>query len=115
MPHFVIDCSENVLKLNSPEKTLLTVHQCATKSGLFDESDIKVRLNPFKENYIVGGKQQDFIHVFSNIMEGRTTDQKNQLSKLIIKELKVIFPTIGFIAVNIRDFEKSTYFNKTMV
>ena len=115
MPHFVIDCSENILSLNAPNDTLLKVHKAAVDSGLFDEGDIKVRLNAFKDNYIVGGKKKDFIHVFGNIMEGRTTEQKANLSKEIISILKTIFPSIEFIAINIRDFEKSTYCNKSMV
>jgi 5-carboxymethyl-2-hydroxymuconate isomerase len=115
MPHFVIDCSENILSLQQPEKITLEVHQAASNTGLFDEADIKVRLNPFKEHYLVGGKQGDFIHVFGNIMEGRTTKQKANLSKQIVKVLKAIFPNIQFIAINISDFEKATYCNKAMV
>lgn len=115
MPHFVIDCSKKIMTLNPPEHTLSLVHEAAIKSGLFDENDIKVRLNPFNENYIVGGKKDDFIHVFGNIMEGRTTEQKAKLSKLIILQLKPLFPTVDFIAVNIRDFEKATYCNKSML
>ena len=115
MPHFVIDCSENILKLNAPEKTLLAVHEAAEKSNLFDKGDIKIRLNPFKENYLVGGKKDDFIHVFANIMEGRTTEQKSKLSQQVIIRLKRIFPSVDFIAININDFEKATYCNKTMV
>ncbi len=115
MPHFVIDCSENILKLNTPENTLIEVHNAAVKSGLFDEDDIKVRFNSFNEHYLVGGKKNDFIHVFANVMEGRTTEQKEKLSKEIIRQLKAIFPSIDFIAINIRDFEKATYCNKTMV
>jgi 5-carboxymethyl-2-hydroxymuconate isomerase len=115
MPHFVIDCSENILKLHAPEKTLLAVHKTAEKSNLFDKNDIKVRLNPFKENYLVGGKKDDFIHVFANIMEGRTTEQKSKLSQHIIIQLKQIFPSVDFIAININDFEKATYCNKSMV
>ena len=115
MPHFVIDCSENILTLNSPEETLSAIHEVAERSELFDKNDIKVRLNPFKKDYLVGGKKDDFIHVFANIMEGRTTIQKANLSKNITTKLKQIYPSIGFIAVNIRDFEKSTYCNKTMV
>ncbi|MFT5242991.1 MAG: 5-carboxymethyl-2-hydroxymuconate isomerase [Psychroserpens sp.] len=115
MPHFVIDCSVNILKLNAPENTLLAVHETAEKSGLFDKGDIKVRLNPFEKNYMVGGKKDDFIHVFANIMEGRTTEQKSKLSQQIVIQLKQIFPTINFIAINISDFEKATYCNKTMV
>ena len=115
MPHFVIDCSGNILTLQQPEKIIQEVHHSACNSELFDEADIKVRLNPFKEHYLVGGKQEDFIHVFANIMEGRTTEQKAKLSKAIVKTLKIMFPTIPFIAINIRDFEKATYCNKTMI
>lgn len=115
MPHFVIDCSENIFTLQQPEKIALEVHKAASITGLFDEPDIKVRLNPFKENYLVGGKQEDFIHVFANIMEGRSTEQKAKLSQEIVRTLKTMFPTIPFIAINIRDFEKATYCNKHMI
>jgi 5-carboxymethyl-2-hydroxymuconate isomerase len=115
MPHFVIDCSSNILDIQKPEDILESVHQAATKTGLFEESDIKVRLNPFNENYLVGGKQEDFIHVFANIMEGRTTEQKANLSKEIVTVLNNMFSNITFVAINIRDFEKSTYCNKSMI
>lgn len=115
MPHFVIDCSENILTIQQPDKIIQDVHRSACNSGLFDHADIKVRLNPYKEYYLVGGKQDDFIHVFANIMEGRTTEQKANLSRLIVAKLKALFPTIPFIAINISDFEKATYCNKTMV
>jgi 5-carboxymethyl-2-hydroxymuconate isomerase len=48
-------------------------------------------------------------------MEGRTTEQKAELSKQIVSELKVMFPQVPVISINIRDFEKSTYCNKSMV
>lgn len=115
MPHFVIDCSKDIMTINDPEHTLAVVHEAAVNSELFDKNDIKVRLNPFNEHYIVGGKKEGFIHIFGNIMEGRTDEQKAKLSRAIISELKHIFPTINFIAINIRDFEKSTYCNKSMV
>jgi len=115
MPHFVIDCSSNILDIENPKTILDKLHVTATNTGLFDEADIKVRLNPFKDNYIVGGKKESFIHVFANIMEGRTTKQKANLSKNIVTVLKTMFPNIPFIAINIRDFEKATYCNKSMI
>ena len=48
-------------------------------------------------------------------MEGRNSDQKSNLSKKLISELKLIFPDIPVISINIRDFEKATYCNKNMV
>ena len=115
MPHFVIDCSKNILDIQDSKIILQTVHSAAVKIGLFEEADIKVRLNPFDKDYLVGGKEVDFIHVFANVMEGRTTEQKANLSKQIVTQLKFLFPTVPFIAMNIRDFEKATYSNKDMI
>jgi len=114
MPHFVIDCSENIIKLRSPEEIIQKVYNTAESTGLFDKGDIKVRINPFK-HYNIGNTKDDFIHIFANIMEGRNTTQKNNLSKRIISELKLIFPDVPIISINIRDFEKATYCNKSMV
>ena len=63
----------------------------------------------------IGNTKDDFIHIFANIMEGRTTSQKKKLSEKIISELKLMFPDVPIISINIRDFEKATYCNKSMV
>ena len=42
MPHFVIDCSENILTLQEPEKLMHNVHRSACNSELFDETDIAI-------------------------------------------------------------------------
>ncbi len=114
MPHFVIDCSENIIKIKSPEKIIQKVYDTAESTDLFDKGDIKVRINPF-EYYNIGNTKNDFIHIFANIMEGRTSAQKKNLSERIITELKSMFPDIPIISINIRDFEKATYCNKSMV
>ena len=114
MPHFIIDCSEHVLELKAVEDVLREVHDTADKSGLFKKGDIKVRIRTFKD-YTVGNTKEDFIHVFGNIMEGRTTEQKAALSKSIIIKLKSMFEDVPVISINIREFEKATYCNRTMV
>jgi 5-carboxymethyl-2-hydroxymuconate isomerase len=113
MPHFVIDCSENILNLKSPEEIMQAVYDTAESTNLFDIGDIKVRINPFKY-YNIGNTKDDFIHIFGNIMEGRTIDQKSDLSNKIICRLKILFPEIPILSINIRDFEKATYCNKSM-
>ncbi len=90
------------------------VYDTAEATGLFDKGDIKVRINPFKY-YNVGNTQGDFIHIFANIMEGRNTTQKSVLSKNLVSALKGLFPEVPIISINIRDFEKATYCNKSMV
>ena len=114
MPHFVIDCSANIIKIKNPNEIMQIVHDTAEASKLFDKGDIKVRLNPF-QYYNLGNSKDDFIHIFANMMEGRNTAQKAELSKNMIRSLKSIFPNVPIISINIRDFEKSTYCNKSMV
>lgn len=114
MPHFVIDCSDNILKIKTPNEIIQKVYDTAESTELFDKGDIKVRINPF-EYYNIGNTKDDFIHIFANIMEGRTTLQKKNLSDKIITELKLLFPNVPIISINIRDFEKATYCNKSMV
>ena len=114
MPHFVIDCSENIIKIKSPKEIIQKVYDTAESTNLFDTGDIKVRINPF-EYYTIGNTKDDFIHIFANIMEGRTVSQKKNLSERIIADLKLMFPDVPIISINIRDFEKTTYCNKSMV
>lgn len=110
MPHFVIDCSEQIIKLKTPETIMQKVYDTAQSTGLFAPNDIKVRINHF-QYYNTGNTKDDFIHVFANIMEGRTTEQKSNLSKQIVTELKAMFPEVPIISMNIRNFEKATYRN----
>jgi len=114
MPHFVIDCSESLLKLGTPAEIMQKVYDTAESTGLFDKGDIKVRINPF-QYYNIGNTKDDFIHIFANIMEGRTLNQKKILSHSIVAELKLLFPNVHIISINIKDFEKATYCNKSMV
>ena len=114
MPHFIVDCSERILEIQEPRKTIEAVFETAFETGLFAKNDIKVRLNPFKYSLVQSG-EADFIHVFGNIMQGRTDDQKADLSRRIVAKLNELFPEVPIISINIRDFEKASYCNKTML
>ncbi|MDW8850536.1 5-carboxymethyl-2-hydroxymuconate Delta-isomerase [Flavobacterium sp. MMLR14_040] len=114
MPHFIIDCSENVIRMRSADEIMQVVFDAALSTDLFIASEIKVRINPFAY-YNNGNSLDDFIHVFGYIMEGRNTDQKAQLSKAIVTKLNKILSEVPVISINIKDFEKASYFNKTMI
>ncbi|MEE9407987.1 MAG: 5-carboxymethyl-2-hydroxymuconate Delta-isomerase [Polaribacter sp.] len=114
MPHFILDCSENILAIQEPRKVLEAIFKTVFSTGLFEKNDIKVRLNPFKYSLVKGG-EADFIHVFGNIMEGRSVAQKAKLSKEIVTKLNDLFPDVPIISINIRDFEKDSYCNKSMI
>ncbi|WP_108868047.1 5-carboxymethyl-2-hydroxymuconate Delta-isomerase [Aquimarina aquimarini] len=114
MPHFILDCSEHILELKTPEEIIQAVYNTAHATGLFAKGDIKVRINPYKY-YTIGNTKNDFIHVFGNLMEGRNEAQKANLSKKVIQTLKTMFPDVPILSINLRDFEKSSYCNKSMV
>ena len=114
MPHLIIDCSENILKLHSQDEIIKQVHISAVSTKLFHQNDVKVRINIFKE-YTTGDKKEDFIHVFANIMEGRTIKQKVNLSKTIVNDLALMFPLVPNIGTNVIEFERKTYFNRNML
>ena len=114
MPHFIIDCSENILQQKSPDEIMQTVYDAAEATGLFSENDIKVRLRPF-QHFKLGRDKKDFIHIFGNIMEGRSTEQKANLSRAVIQRLNALFPDLSILSINIREFEKATYCNKALI
>jgi 5-carboxymethyl-2-hydroxymuconate isomerase len=114
MPHFVIECSENILTKKAPDEIMQAVYEVAEATGLFAKGDIKVRIKPYKY-YKLGEGKEDFMHVFGNIMEGRSLDQKANLSTKIIERLNQLLPGISILSINIRDFEMATYSNKSLI
>ena len=90
------------------------VYNIAESTKLFADGDVKVRMNTFK-HYNNGNTNDDFIFIFAHMMEGRSTEQKSDLSKKIISRLKSILPDVRLMSMNISDIEKATYCNKTMV
>ena len=117
MPHFIIECSESILSLANPDELTRSVYAAAESTGLFASSGvggIKVRLHPYRHFTNVDGYEH-FGHVFGNIMEGRTQEQKKALSEKVVRALKGLLPAVDLVSMNIRDFEKATYCNLTMI
>lgn len=116
MPHIIIETSESLIEKHDPQALCDAVHQAAVDTGIFAESPggIKVRLNAFKY-YNNNFTKDDFLHVFANIMEGRTPMQKANLSLGITKALKDNCPEVEIISTQIIDIDKASYSNKAMV
>jgi 5-carboxymethyl-2-hydroxymuconate isomerase len=114
MPHFVVDCSQEILQIHDEVSIITRLHRAVNSSGLFEESDIKIRIRPFV-TYAVGGGREDFIHTFAWIMQGRSVEQRAALSKAIVSELAEMFPLLPRIATNVAEFEQATYFNRAMI
>ncbi|MFZ4930406.1 5-carboxymethyl-2-hydroxymuconate Delta-isomerase [Chryseobacterium sp. Mn2064] len=114
MPHFVIDCSQDILQQKTPDEIMNAVYETAVSSGLFASNDIKVRIHPY-QYFRLGDGKKNFLHVFGYIMEGRSTEQKADLSKQINIRLAELLPNISFLSVTITEFESATYSNKALI
>lgn len=114
MPHFIIECSQDILQQRTPDELLDAVYETADATALFAPNDIKVRLQPYQYCRLGAGKK-NFLHVFGYIMEGRTTEQKADLSRQITSLLSELLPDISFLSVSISDFEAATYSNKALI
>jgi 5-carboxymethyl-2-hydroxymuconate isomerase len=114
VPHLILDCSPSVLAVRSAEELMREVHDTAEASGLFANGDIKVRIRTY-DQYTVGNTPDDFLHVFGYIMQGRTVEQRKALSMAVVKRLKELLPDVPVISMNVMEFEKATYTNRTTV
>ncbi len=114
MPHFIINCSPDIIEQKSPAEIMDAVYETAEATGLFAKDDIKVRINPY-QYYRIGKTKKNFIHIFGNIMEGRSTEQKADLSKKIIQRLNHLFSDAPIHSMNIHEFEMATYSNKSLI
>ncbi|WP_336965005.1 5-carboxymethyl-2-hydroxymuconate Delta-isomerase [Chryseobacterium contaminans] len=114
MPHFIIECSQNILRQRTPDEIMDAVYNVAESTGLFAVNDIKVRLQPYPY-YRLGEGKESFLHVFGYIMQGRSTEQKADLSRQINIRLIALLPDISFLSVNISEFEAATYSNKALI
>lgn len=114
MPHFIIDCSQNIIQERTPDEIMNAVYEVANSTSLFAANDIKVRLRPF-QYYKLGEGKKSFIHIFGYIMEGRSTEQKAHLARQITGRLTELFADISFLSININEFELATYCNKALI
>lgn len=114
MPHFIIECSQDILQQRAPDEIMDVVYNAAESTGLFAVNDIKVRLQPY-QYYRLGEGKKNFLHVFGYIMQGRSTKQKAVLSKKISTGLTELLPDTSFLSVNISEFEAATYSNKALI
>ena len=114
MRHFIIDCSETILQQKSPDEIMQAVYAVAEVTGLFAANDVKVWPRPY-QYFKLGEGKNDFIHIFGKITEGRSPEQKANLSRKIIERLNEMFPEVSILSMNIREFEKASYSNKALI
>ncbi len=111
MPHCVIEYSRPLEAVVSPQTLMESVHQGAVSSGLFDESAIKVRALPYDHFRVAVDAEQGmrFIHVTARILSGRSLEQKQRLSSILLKAIEGVPLDNVSITVEVVDMEREVY------
>lgn len=112
MPHFNVECSENVLSQLDAQSLAEAVHRAALSTELFAEDNIQIKVKAC-DGYFIGGKRQDFVSVFASILGGRSAEQKTALSKAVVLKLCELLPAVDRIHVNVTELQKGTGFSRS--
>ncbi|OHX12735.1 hypothetical protein BI347_03885 [Chromobacterium sphagni] len=114
MPHCVIECPAELARRQDMKPLMLAVHEAAAASGLFEASDIKVRVLP-SEHYLVGGATEPYVHVTSHILAGRSDQQKKRLTEAIARAVCVQLPHVAIVTSEVRDIQRAAYSNRHLI
>ncbi|MBH0050229.1 5-carboxymethyl-2-hydroxymuconate Delta-isomerase [Pseudoalteromonas sp. SWYJZ19] len=106
MPHIIIEHSEDLPVL--PQVLVEKIHNTAFESDLFELETIKTRAIAYQQ-YQLGAGKSGFIHIAVHILAGRSIEQKQMLSELLLSCLKTYCRDSDSLSVNIYDIEHEIY------
>lgn len=108
MPHCVIEYSNTLESQAKADAMLDAVYHGVHKSGLFKTSHIRLRALAY-QHYLLGGDYNDFIHVTVRMHQGRSTDQKKQLSEAVLSALRTLGLQSVSITVELVEMDTASY------
>jgi 5-carboxymethyl-2-hydroxymuconate isomerase len=108
MPHFVIEYSRDVEESHHISELVERAYKCGAASGVMQPEDIKVRARPY-DHYRLLEQGDSFVHVTVFLLEGRSDDQKQLVSKALVASLADYLPAVTSISADIRDMNATAY------
>jgi len=110
MPNLVMEYSNSVDERVNVQGLLEDLHQVALQSGLFDVGSVKSRALRC-HNWLIGDEADsvDFIHISFELLDGRTAEQKRDLSRQLMTVLQEQASHVRSLTVNIRDMDKDCF------
>ena len=108
MPHLFIEYPQDRISPEQLEPLLDSVHVNALGTGLFEESNIRIRAIPLT-HYRMGGKPDPFIHVQCRIHSGRTEEKKRQLSEAVLVAIRDQNLPVKSITVEVVEMDRESY------
>ena len=86
MPHIIVEHSLDLVDPLKANGLLDTIFVAVESTGLFNLENIKVRLHPV-DDYKLGLASSGFIHVTCRIHQGKTEQQKQQLTQSVLNAI----------------------------
>ena len=108
MPHIIIEYSSSLATTNEIPPILQAVHRAVVATELFQPSHIKIRALAV-EQFLIGGKDQTFIHGQLRIKSGRSTAQKKRLSEQVLQALCEQSWQPDVVTVEVLDMDNDSY------
>ncbi|PSU19869.1 5-carboxymethyl-2-hydroxymuconate Delta-isomerase [Photobacterium kishitanii] len=108
MPHCIVEYAKDLETQIDLTELMTTTHFSIFSSGIFEEEDIKTRLIPY-ELYRTGATEKPFIHITIRILPGRTEEQKDLLSEVLLHHVAAMFNSDIAISVEIEDINQQSY------
>lgn len=110
MPNLVMEYSNSIEERVNVQALLEDLHQVTIQSGLFGVRDVKSRT--LRTHYWLIGDLDDsvdFIHVTLELLDGRSEQQKHDLSVALMDALKSKASFVASLTVNIRDMDRRCF------
>ena len=86
MPHCLIEYSQNLSDKQPVQNLLEAVFEGVEQSGLFERSHIRVRAMAFAD-FLLASPDEAFVHVTIRLHQGRSPEQRKQLSTEVLQAL----------------------------
>jgi 5-carboxymethyl-2-hydroxymuconate isomerase len=86
------------------------LHNIVLSCGLFDAGSVKSRALRC-HNWLIGdeGDSVDFIHISFELLDGRTPEQKRDLSRQLMEVLQQQASHVRSLTINIRDMDRECF------
>jgi len=113
MPHIIIEYSENAFNITEVNTLLNGLAMAIANTKLFKPQNPKIRLHP-AQHFLLDKSFNGFIHVQCRIHQGRSENEKKQVSHSILSALTPYSNSAIVITVEIIEMERHSY-AKTIV
>ena len=107
MPHIIIECTDDLETTCGSAELIEAVFNSVEQSGLFDVANIKLRVIPLK--VYKTANQNGFIHVQARVHQGRSKEQKQQLTAAIVAAITPFMTTTVIITAEVVDMDTASY------